>query len=617
MKQKNEKQKRSLSEHLHMIVRGYKMLFSLSKACMVWRTLNCIVQQLSPYVALYMSSLIINELLRGAAFERLITLAAVTVLSQFAIAMLVHVINRFAEKYDAIIWQYAELWYQEQQNRMKYEYLDDADITMLRTRIQNASNYGGNGFLRLYWSWWNFVSGVINVLLSVSLSLSLFITFSAQPQSGFFAFINSPWSGLCLLAVIALNIYVSVLTTMRSADYWTRRQNELSKRFMRSNGYWNISWGMDSLIFNLRSLALPYVQKTVDPPYRNETEMTAFRRYQLPRVSMLALMDALLFLFVGAKAYIGVIGIGSLLLYRGTVERFTNACRDISESFVCLFKNNDYMQDVFDFFDLPQECAKGDVPLSKDEPLTVEFRNVTFRYPKTDVYALKNVSCTFRAGDKIAMVGRNGSGKTTLIKLLCRLYEPTEGEILLGGKPISAYKYEEYIDAMSVVFQDFCMFAFTVAENVAASDTYDREKVTACLEKVGLGEWLRGLKDGIDTWITRYYTNDGVDLSGGEAQKLAIARALYKDAPLVILDEPTASLDPIAESEIYAHFDTMVSGKTAIYISHRLSSCRFCDKIAVFDNGCLVQFGSHEELLSDETGKYHELWHAQEKYYVE
>ena len=168
---------------------------------------------------------------------------------------------------------------------------------------------------------------------------------------------------------------------------------------------------------------------------------------------------------------------------------------------------------------------------------------------------------------------------------------------------------------VSVVFQDFTVFAFSIAENVVGSTIYDKNKVLSCLQKAGLGERIAELEDGIETTVYRYYENKGIDLSGGEGQKLAIARALYKDSPLVILDEPTASLDPIAESEIYSHFDHMVSGKTAIYISHRLSSCRFCDHIAVMHEGELIQFGTHKELVADTGNKYNELWTAQAKYY--
>ena len=209
------------------------------------------------------------------------------------------------------------------------------------------------------------------------------------------------------------------------------------------------------------------------------------------------------------------------------------------------------------------------------------------------------------------------SGKTTFIKLLCRLYDPTEGQILLNGIDIRKYNYEDYRNIFSVVFQDFKLLPLPLGENVAASPTPDRERVLDCLKKAGFSDTLATWKDGIDTYLYKDLKEDGVNVSGGEAQKIAIARTLYKDAPFIILDEPTAALDPIAEAEIYTKFNEIVEDKTAIYISHRLSSCRFCDNIAVFHEGNMIQQGNHDTLLADKNGKYHELWYAQAQYYQE
>lgn len=261
---------------------------------------------------------------------------------------------------------------------------------------------------------------------------------------------------------------------------------------------------------------------------------------------------------------------------------------------------------------------RGKLPVEKrlDNQYEIEFRNVSFRYPGTETYALKNLSLKLHIGERMAIVGMNGSGKTTMIKLLCRLYDPQEGEILLNGVDIRKFRQEEYIRLFSVVFQDFKLLSMPLGENVAASLDVDEKLAEQVLRKAGLSERLAKLPEGLETWLYQDIADDGVEISGGEAQKIAIARALYKDAPFVLLDEPTASLDPLSEYEIYSGFDAMVGDKTAIYISHRLSSCRFCDDIAVFHEGRLVQRGTHEELLKDEQGKYYELWNAQAQYYT-
>ena len=252
-----------------------------------------------------------------------------------------------------------------------------------------------------------------------------------------------------------------------------------------------------------------------------------------------------------------------------------------------------------------------------DRKYEVEFRDVSFRYPGTEIWALRHVNVKFRVGERMAVVGENGSGKTTFIKLLCRLYDPQEGEILLNGIDIRKYNYREYMNIFSVVFQDFQLLSQPLGQNVAGAADYDRERVEKALIDAGFGERLERLPKGLDTQLYKDFSDEGVEVSGGEAQKIAIARALYKNAPFIILDEPTAALDPIAEAEIYAQFNQIAGDKTAIYISHRLSSCRFCDEIMVFDRGQIVQKGSHDALISDEQGKYATLWHAQAQYYTE
>jgi ATP-binding cassette subfamily B protein len=260
---------------------------------------------------------------------------------------------------------------------------------------------------------------------------------------------------------------------------------------------------------------------------------------------------------------------------------------------------------------LPVESQGG----SQYGEYEIEFNNVSFKYAGNEEYAVRNLSFKFRAGEKLAVVGRNGSGKTTVIKLLIRLYDPTEGEIKLNGKNIKEYEYSDYLSLFSVVFQDFKLFSFPLSQNVAASMEYDLESVNGSLEKVGLAARAATMPRGIDNPLYKDFDEDGVEISGGEAQKTALARALYKNASFIILDEPTAALDPIAEFEVYSDFDKIIGGKTAVYISHRLSSCRFCDNIAVFEKGSLIQHGSHSTLLAETGGMYRTLWDAQAQYY--
>ena len=239
---------------------------------------------------------------------------------------------------------------------------------------------------------------------------------------------------------------------------------------------------------------------------------------------------------------------------------------------------------------------------------------MSFRYPRAQAPTLRNLNLTLKKGQRLAVVGENGAGKTTMIKLLLRLYDPDEGRILLGGRDIRQLSPQEYADQFSVVFQDFRLFAFSVRENICLGRE-EEERLDRVLAQTGLDELLAGYEKGADTSVYKQFDEKGVEFSGGERQKIAIARALYKDAPIVVMDEPTAALDPIAEEEIYNQLNALIHGRTALFISHRLSSCKFCDEVAVFQDGRVVEQGSHEDLMKEE-GLYRRMFTAQSQYYV-
>lgn len=360
-------------------------------------------------------------------------------------------------------------------------------------------------------------------------------------------------------------------------------------------------------------------------PIRRSVRTAPFAKLAWGRGGVLMIVSALFsvlftvaaYLFVCLKALAGAFGAGSVVQY---VSALTALSGHLSQLVVYggdVRSNAPFLQDLFAFLDTPNEMYQGSLTTEKrsDRKYEIEFRDVSFRYPGTENWALRHLSVKFEIGKKLAVVGPNGSGKTTFIKLLCRLYDPTEGEILLNGIDIRKYNYREYMDVFSVVFQDFQLLAFSLGQNVAAAPEYDRARAEKALRQAGFGDRLKALPLGTETSLFRDFDENGVEVSGGEGQKIAIARALYKDAPFLILDEPTAALDPIAEAEIYEKLNDMVGDKTAIYISHRLSSCKFCDEIVVFDAGKIIQQGAHETLLADESGEYAQLWNAQAQYY--
>lgn len=320
---------------------------------------------------------------------------------------------------------------------------------------------------------------------------------------------------------------------------------------------------------------------------------------------------------VAMIALAGTVSVGNVVRLAGCLKNLFSAVFDLIQETAEFALTARKQISTLEFLQLSDEMYKGKLPVEKrsDNEYQIEFRKVSFRYPGSRQYALRDFSMKLRIGEKLAIVGMNGSGKTTMIKLLCRLYDPDEGEILLNGVDIRKFRMDEYSRLFSVVFQDFVLFPYMLAQNVAVDVEYDRELVRKCLRDAGLGERLNEWERGEETYLNKEFDDSGVEVSGGEGQKIAIARAVYKDAPFILLDEPTAALDPLAEYEIYSNFDKIVGTKTAIYISHRLSSCRFCEKIAVFHQGRLVQYGTHDELVGDTEGKYYELWNAQASYY--
>lgn len=306
------------------------------------------------------------------------------------------------------------------------------------------------------------------------------------------------------------------------------------------------------------------------------------------------------------------------LLYFTAVGSFTTWVTGILSGFATLHKQSLDISSVRGFLETPEPFRFEDgEPLEPkpDAPYTLELRAVSFRYPGAERDTLHNINLTIPAGEKLAIVGLNGAGKTTLIKLLCGFYDPTEGEVLLNGKDIRRYNRRDYYRHFSAVFQQFSILDTTLKENITQSpEPGDPERIAACLEKAGLTERIAALPDGVKTHVGRSIFEDGIQLSGGETQRLMLARALYKNAPVILLDEPTAALDPISEQNLYMRYGELTAGRTAIYISHRLSSTRFCDRILYMEGGEILEEGTHESLLA-RNGKYTALFEVQSQYY--
>lgn len=617
----DKSKKRSIKRDLSLVFRGYKLLFKMSKANMILRAVNAIWPQVSPYIGLYMSARIIDGIVAGESFDSLFTLALITVLSVLAVNVVGRWIDHFAWLYEHVMYDNMVLYINNVQNSMKYQNLENPKVLKLKQSIDHEMNYGNGGLMSLYWHWYFLFNTLFRIAASITLTVSMFGMTAANPQGWFLEFANSPLSAIIIAALIIGNVVFQTVNSNKDSRTQRRIWNDISLEYERQSLFmWRPIRPHDEISKSYKwymRRARGFFLSRGSNNYYDKQCSVSFSNGTLRTVST-ALMNIFTYLYIGAKAFSGAFGVGSFVLYRGTVEKFIDAVGTLSTRMGMIRAKSKYLEELYEYLDLPDEMYQGTLSTEKrdDNEYEIEFRNVSFKYPGSENFALKNVNFKFNIGERLAFVGMNGSGKTTFVKLLCRLYDPTEGQILLNGIDITRYDYEQYMALFSVVFQDYAVFAFDIAGNVSASSEPDRDRVLDCLVRAGLGERISELENGIDTFITKNYDATGVDFSGGEKQKIAIARALYKDAPFIILDEPTASLDPLAEADIYARFNEIVTDKTAVYISHRLSSCRFCDKIVVFDNGEIIQQGNHDTLVADENGKYFELWHAQAQHYV-
>ena len=605
--------------------RAVSVVWDVHPQLLISRLVHVAWTTLTPYVGIYMSALIIEELAGKREAQRLMELIGISLGMAAVISLVTALLSKWKNIHDACRIFKHESIYLKKLLDMDFVCVDDAKVRKQYDLIKQYKLGGGWGIFRMIEDFTSVISAVFTFLGGIALTVTLF-TNKVPESAGDYQILNNPLAILLILGVILAVTYIAPLLATKANSYFAtgagdNRQGNLLMNFYISLNM-NKDWATDMRIYRLEHFGDKFMFDKKGM-FGSEGKFAKLGWgpigcYQAASAAVSVVFTAVVYLFVCLKAWAGAFGVGAVTQY---IAAITKASSGISLMFATVgnMKNNTpFLERVFEFLDIPNPMYQGSLTVEKrrDRDYEVEFKNVSFKYPGSDSWALRNVNMKFKVGSRVAVVGRNGSGKTTFIKLLCRLYDPTEGEILLNGINIRKYNYLDYLMIFSVVFQDFKLFSLKLGENVASGVEYDRELAQDCLKKAGFGERLAAMPEGLDTYLYKDFNKDGVDVSGGEAQKIALARALYKDAPFIVLDEPTAALDPIAEAEIYSKFNDIVDDKTAIYISHRLSSCKFCDEIAVFKDGAVVQKGSHSTLLADEGGEYYELWHAQAQYYT-
>lgn len=580
--------------------------------------LQAMLEAWSPYVSLFFTARLIDRLMAGnfqaAAWSALWLLGSSLILGLLT--------DYFSSRRNLLgnqIFHGLTRLLREKAMDLNYATISDPDVAKSVTSTEQFSRFHG-GLFGLVTQFQSLLKSMLSALTALVLIVSLCL--APTRNGGLLTVLCSPMPNLISLGlVVGGTCYLSSRVNRR---YQSQEHQNSVEHVDAENGlsyllmhvFCNIDAGKVIRLYDMGDMLKENYRRYMDIARPVYVKMCKSERaFHLLNTALAGVSSIYAYLLVLLKVMAGAVSIGSFTQYVGALAAFQNDISRILYSSMRVRRMVNYLGHFIDFLAL-KSTHTGTIPTEKrqDHVYEIEFHHVSFAYPGSTEPVLKDLSCKLTLKHKMAVVGLNGAGKTTFIKLLCRLYDPTEGYITLNGVDIRKYDYRQYQALFGVVFQDFQLFPFPVGQNVAASLHFDEERLWRCLEQAGVADRVRAMGQKLETPISAV-DEAGENVSGGEAQKLAIARALYKDAPFVVLDEPTAALDPLSEYEIYSRFDELVRDKTSIYISHRMSSCRFCQDILVFQEGRLVERGSHETLL-EAKGLYASLWNAQAQYYV-
>ena len=602
-----------------LIAKMYKEIHSLDRSILPASLVQAVVDSIKPFINIWFSARLIMLLTEKADVKTLI----ITIAAALSINVILFFLNSFLDHYNNIrrmtLLDLENKKVEEKLYNADYALLNDSEFKELLHRHEEAGKSRWARLPYFMWTTLQFTRGVLTTIISFIIIIPLLKVGFVRTGDTFFErplFIVTIVAAIAVMAVVILIVASKINKSYLEANEKYAELDRIFYSFIDILG--DYKTGKEIRLYKEQNL----IDNIATQKILTDGEIT-LRKISMRTAkssSFIAILGALVgfgvYLFIGVKGLFGLFGIGSLVLYCGSFMQIISGIMMFANTLGKLKEILPLARDYFKILEAESTMVYGNRELDLSNGFEIEFNNVSFKYPQSDIYALKHITLKIRGGEKLAVVGRNGSGKTTFIKLLCRLYDVDEGEILINGINIKEYSRNSLNKLYSIVFQDYKILSLTVADNISANDECDKDMLNSALDKANIKDRIEAMPQKEKTYLYKDLDKTGVEISGGEAQKLALARALYKDSPIVILDEPTAALDPIAENEIYSRFNSFVENKTAIYISHRLSSCAFCDKIAVFYNAELVETGTHNELVSA-NGIYAELWNTQASYYLE
>ena len=608
MKEGKIKMKKNNDSTLSIIGYFFKIAFQYRPSYVFLLLFQILLQAISPFSKIIFPTLIIEELtkvpLDQVNLSNLTWILVLFLAVEFIIPFLMNLNWMFLLHNENMLNKYWKKLMGDKMMQMRFYHLENPDVLDQISKAQDGLlGYGNNlgGFQAL-------INNIISIL-SNFLSVVGIIYIIAQ--------INI-WLIFILIAIVGLRLWNQSQIKKLNIKQWEER-----KRMNRENEYYSslltdFKYGKDIRLYACKDLLITKNKEYIEDTYQYQIKINQkFKKLTIIDNLFNMINQLLTYGYVAYYFIQSYISIAQYSLYVTSINTFISSSYSIFNSFLNIRQNTKMMSEFKKFMEIDATYQEGNVKINPNDPIVLEFKDVSFAYPNTTEYVLRHINYRMEGQKKISIVGENGAGKSTFIKLLMRLYDPTEGEILLNGINIKEIPIQDYYALFSVVFQDYQLIGFNLGEQITSSDNFDEEKVLQILSEVQFNHKMENLQKGLATSMLKYFDDQGIELSGGESQKIAIARALFKDGKILILDEPTSALDPLAEYEIYSQFHKMTQGKLTFYISHRLSSCRFCDEIMVLEHGEIVQLGHHDKLILDEKGKYFEMFKAQAKYYQE
>lgn len=591
------------------------LLWKLDQAFLITTFLSSLLCVINSYIPV----IVLANVLDKIAVRQDVPSIFQTVLIGLALSFLLHQTLVQIDKARNIKAQYLSQYFETMTARttlnMEYSQLEGTQTKEMQGRIQ-ADRSWGSGFYGITGKLYDIFCNLCGLIVSLVILFPLFIKAIGS---------ESAWFG----ASIFFTFLISTASSLFFAFWYGKRElramNDMTNSEIKSRFHYLDEGGgaisyremKDILIYRMICLIRPTLYKEREQIYNHTCSLSRLNAMGgIIKGTVSGFLLGFAYCIVVFLARAGEISIGFVTQYAQAIYQAANYFTSLLQVCAEFRVDAKRLSSTMAYLDINTEEPKSTSPVPKNNEYIFEFQNVSFTYPGSSGKAIDHLNLTLSANSRTAIVGLNGSGKTTLIKLLCRLYPPDEGTILINGKDIWQYDMDDYWNLFSVVFQDFSLLSFSLGCVVSANNIYDAERAYDALCRAGLAERLEKMEAGLETVLYKEYAENGLNISGGEAQKIAIARAIYKNAPIVILDEPTAALDPMSEYEVYSKFSELIGEKGVIYISHRLSSCRFCKNIIVMEKGNVIEEGNHDKLLSH-NGRYKQLWSAQEQYYQE